>query len=163
MIQSFDPITAPAPRILILGSMPGVESLRQQQYYAYPRNAFWRILFQIYSEPFSEDYDDRRELVVSRQLALWDVLSDCRRKGSLDSAIRDEVPNDFEGFFRDHPSIERICFNGGKAFQSYRRWVGFEAVEGIDYRRLPSTSPAHAIPYQDKYRAWSEALWLPPE
>ena len=106
-IVAFDPVAPPGARVLILGSMPSVESLNQGFYYAHPRNAFWRILAQVYAEPFPEVIPARIALLERHELALWDVLASCERQGSLDSAIRQPAPNDFEGLFRRCPNIRR--------------------------------------------------------
>lgn len=158
-IRSFAPIAGAQPKILILGSMPSVKSLEMGQYYAHQRNAFWRILFDLMGEELSGDYDKKQQLLKDHGIALWDVLKACERRGSLDSAIRNEEPNDFEAFLKEHPSIERIVFNGGKAFSSFRRHVGF-AEGGMAYVQAPSTSPAHAIPYGEKLEAWRKAISL---
>ena len=154
MISSFDPIINEKSEILILGSMPGAESLRQHQYYAQKTNAFWKIIFDLFDEPFSENYSDRVNVVLHNELALWDVLSSCERDGSLDSNIKNEEANDLIGLLQRYPNIKMICFNGKKAYDSYKRWIGFDKNADIRYVRLPSTSAAHAIKYVDKREAW---------
>jgi TDG/mug DNA glycosylase family protein len=154
MINSFNAIVGSESRILILGSMPGNESLRQHQYYAQKTNTFWKIMFELFDNPFSEDYELRKKLILDNKLALWDVLSTCEREGSLDSRIRNEVANDFESLFREYPHIDTIYFNGKKAYDSYKRWIGFDEDSRKNYVRLPSTSAAHAIKYIDKLSAW---------
>ena len=94
-ITAFEPVATPGARVLVLGSMPSVESLNQGFYYAHPRNAFWHILAQVCNEPFPEDIPARIALLERHDLALWDVLASCERQGSLDSAIRQPAPNDF--------------------------------------------------------------------
>lgn len=155
-LTAFEPVVSEDPRILILGSMPGVESLNQGRYYAHPRNSFWKILYEIFGEVSSEDYEDRCMLIRRHQLALWDVLHACRREGSLDSAIEAEEINDFSEFFRDHPLIHTVIFNGGKAWELFRRHHGFDT--GRIYLKLPSTSPAYTLTYEKKLSAWTEAL-----
>ena len=149
--------------MLILGSMPGRESLRQQRYYAYARNGFWPImtdLFRLTGERYEENVMQLRQ----NKVAVWDVLKACFRSGSLDSEIDEKsiVTNDFESFFRDHPGIERVFFNGAKAESIYRRHVlpGLEgAPSALALRRLPSSSPAHAAMTIDQKReAWRVLL-----
>jgi len=156
-IIAFEPVTPPGARVLILGSMPSVESLNQGFYYAHPRNAFWRILAQVFSEPFPEDIPGRIALLERHDIALWDVLQSCEREGSLDSAIRRPVPNDFEGLFRRCPGIRRILFNGGTAERLFMKW-GKPWMEGRSCRRLPSTSPAYTLSYERKLALWRQAL-----
>lgn len=157
-IQSFAPIEKADAKILILGSMPGEASLRAGQYYAHPQNLFWRIMGELLGTDPSVPYEQRIQALKSARIALWDVLHSCRRKGSLDSSIDDAslVPNDFAAFFRHHPKITRVFFNGAKAEACYRRHVRpVTGTEAIEYLRLPSTSPANAsITFERKLEAW---------
>ena len=149
-------------RILILGSLPGERSIREQQYYAHPQNAFWRIMAALYD--ISGDYDARAAQLREKRIALWDVLHSSVRPGSMDSDIRAATarPNDFAGFFARHADIELIAFNGRKAEQLFRRFVDpLEIAAGIRRASLPSTSPAYAsMPFSGKLAAWREALQL---
>ncbi|HYG41883.1 MAG TPA: DNA-deoxyinosine glycosylase [Bordetella sp.] len=143
--------------------MPGVASLRQQQYYAHPRNAFWPIAATVFGFDAGADYAGRIAALTGAGIALWDVLQACDRAGSLDADIDESTaePNDFDAFLRAHPGIVRVCFNGAKAAALYRRRVlphlaGFDDLQYLD---LPSTSPAHAaMSRQDKLAAWHRAL-----
>ena len=158
-IFSFPPISAPDAQVLILGSMPGVMSLRLQQYYGHPQNAFWRIVGEILGFDATGSYEQRTSALVKRKVAVWDVLEACVREGSLDSAIDSSsiVPNDFAGFFALHPSIWRVCFNGATAERVYWKKVLPTLVTNhpVEYVRLPSTSPAHAgMPFAAKVQAW---------
>ncbi len=154
--RSFAPIADARARILILGSMPGVESLRRQQYYAHPQNAFWRLIAEILGFERTLSYRERVAELIRRRIALWDVLESCRRPGSLDADIRAETANDFAAFFAAHPAIHTVFFNGGKAQASYRRLVlPHLKRRNLRYHRLPSTSPAHAaLNFAAKKRAW---------
>lgn len=147
-LQGFPPIACDDARILILGSMPSVESLRVAQYYAHPRNAFWRIIAALFDhEPFA-DYVAKTALLMSRGIALWDVVHACTRDGSLDADIDEAsiVVNDFTGFFARYPKITTVFFNGAKAEHAFRRYVlpTLTHAETLTFYRLPSTSPAHA-------------------
>ena len=151
--------------MLVLGSMPGVASLRQQQYYAHPRNAFWPIAAEVFGFDAQTDYASRVASLLASGVALWDVLQACERPGSLDAniAVSSIVPNDFAAFFQAYPGIERVCFNGGKAATFYRRHVlpGLTLPHDIQYVELPSTSPAHAaMSRQDKLAIWRQALTM---
>ena len=158
-VHSFPPIARASAQVLILGSMPGAASLRERQYYAHPRNHFWRIMGAILGFDPTSGYEGRIASLRSADIALWDVLRTCTRPGSLDSAIEQHsaIPNDFAGFLAEHPQIRRICFNGAKAEALYARLVRphLAASPGVQHLRLPSTSPAHAaLPFAAKLRAW---------
>jgi hypoxanthine-DNA glycosylase len=160
-VTSFDPIANNSANVLILGSMPGVLSLRSNQYYAHPRNGFWRIMGSIFNFSAEAPYDARVEALKASEVALWDVLHSCVRPGSLDSAIAagSRVPNDFSAFFKDHPHIRLVGFNGAEAANSFKRYVQPTlSTEGIRFVRLPSSSPAHAVSLEVKIEAWRKAL-----
>jgi double-stranded uracil-DNA glycosylase len=159
-IHSFPPVSSADARLLILGSMPGKESLRQNQYYALPQNAFWRIMGELVGARPGLPYEERLAILKASGIALWDVLASCERKSSLDSHIRNECANDFASFFARHPHIMRVCFNGGKAEQCFRKYVqSGQTLPPLKFCRLPSTSPAHAgMRYEDKLRAWRTVI-----
>ena len=157
-IKSFAPVENADAKILILGSMPGEASLRAGEYYAHPRNLFWRTMCELIGANPELPYSQRIQALKSAKIALWDVLRSCRRKGSLDSSIDDRslTPNDFAGFFRNHPDVTHVFFNGAKAEQCYRKHVHpVPGTSHIEYLRLPSTSPANAsISRERKLEAW---------
>ena len=165
LIQGFPALTHPACCVLVLGSMPGVASLRAQQYYAHPQNLFWKITGGLFGfDPFAS-YAERTASLLAADVALWDVLHSCAREGSLDVAIdkNSVMTNDFISFFAAHPLIERVCFNGAAAGSLFMRQVQPSLPHDLklQYARLPSTSPANAsIPLAEKTRAWSKALQL---
>lgn len=164
-VRGFAPVVADGARILVLGSMPGVASLRQAQYYAHPRNAFWPLAARILGFDGGLGYDARLRALQAGGVALWDVLQACERPGSLDADIRRDtlVPNDFATFLARHPSIVRVCFNGGKAAAMFRLHVlpGLRAP-ALECFELPSTSPAHAAAsFERKLAAWGPALTFP--
>jgi hypoxanthine-DNA glycosylase len=158
LLEGLPPIVNDDARVLILGNMPSVMSLAARQYYGNPRNGFWRITGDIFGFDSSAAYDDRVASLCARGVAVWDVLRHCRREGSLDSAVERNsmVANDFEAFFDAHPAIDRVCFNGAAAEKNFGRLVGID--RGLRYRRLPSTSPAQTMRYEDKLAAWRGAL-----
>lgn len=158
LARSFAPLARPDARVLILGSMPGRASLQAGQYYAHPRNAFWRIMAALLGLDAEAGYAARTEALTSSGVALWDVLKSCERPGSLDARIEpgSVVVNDFAGFLRRHRGIGAVFFNGSTAELLYRRHVLPGAGLGpLHYTGLPSTSPAHAgMPFGQKLQAW---------
>lgn len=159
-ISSFLPIIDEHSHILILGSIPGQESLRRQEYYANQRNHFWRILFDLYSMPLPGEYSQRISLIKKQGIALWDVIESCLREGSLDSNIEYENPNDFNWLFSKYPNIKFVFFNGGKAFEVFRKKVGFDLFQGVNFKKLPSTSPANTMSFDKKLEEWKKIIKL---
>ena len=155
LLSSFLPIIDERSRVLILGSMPGVESLRLQQYYANPRNQFWKILFEIFNSQASQVYEERVSFIMNMKIAVWDVIENCYREGSLDSKIREEKVNDFNALFKAYPDIKTVMFNGGKAYETYKKWIGFGASSNLTFHKLTSSSPANTKRYEEKLREWS--------
>lgn len=161
-IQSFAPIAQTDATLLILGSMPGKASLHAGEYYAHPRNYFWRMMGALALLEPESPYAQRVQALKVARIAVWDVLHSCTRQGSLDANIdRDsQIPNDFQAFFAGHANITHVFFNGSAAEQIYLRNVlpGLY-VQQIEYLRLPSTSPANAsIPFERKLEAWKSIL-----
>ena len=162
-VSSFPPLADSSAHVLILGSMPGIASLKVQQYYAHPRNAFWKILGEALDFDPQAPYAERTTRLLAEGIGLWDVLASCTREGSLDAAIdaASAIPNEFNTFLARHPDIKRICFNGGAAATLFARRVRplLTSDREIDYVRLPSTSPAHAsLSVAAKARIWRAAL-----
>jgi hypoxanthine-DNA glycosylase len=159
-IHSFTPVSNADAKMLILGSMPGKESLKQNQYYAHPSNVFWKIMGELVGAYPHLPYAERLYVLKSSGIALWDVLASCERETSLDAHIRKETANDFASFFALHPHITRVFFNGAKAEQCFRKFVqDKQTLPPLELHRLPSTSPAHAgMRYADKLQAWRAAL-----
>lgn len=155
-IRSFPPVADKHATSLILGSMPGKESLRQQQYYAHPHNAFWKIMGDLVGAQLDLPYPQRLLALTAAHIALWDVLHTCEREGSLDSDIEQEEANDFATFFARHQNITHVYFNGAKAEQSFKRFVlGKQKLPPLEFVRLPSTSPAYAgMRYEEKLKVW---------
>jgi double-stranded uracil-DNA glycosylase len=162
-LHGFPPIADRRARVLILGSMPSEASLAAGEYYAFRHNQFWRIAGEIAGFAHDAPYERRKAALRSRRIALWDVVASCVRPGSLDSAIREDTirVNDFAAFFAAHPAIRRVCFNGRKAESAWRRRVAPTLPKSLEleYRLLPSTSPAHAgMGYRSKLRIWRGAI-----
>lgn len=152
------PVVGVGTVVLVLGSFPGVASLRAQQYYAHPQNHFWRILQALWPQhalPGPEQYAARCGWLLARGLGLWDVYGTCEREGSLDARIRHAEVNDFAGLRAHCPKLAAIAHNGGESFRHARA----TAQLGVPVLRLPSTSPANAAwCFERKCAAWGAAL-----
>lgn len=160
----FPPIVGKKPRALILGTIPGEESLRKGQYYAHPRNSFWFILGRLLKFDPAINYEKRKEILKENNIALWDVLKTCEREGSLDSSIIEAslVENDFLPFYAKYKTITHVFFNGTKAEKEYEKRVlpiVRRKHQGLKYIKLPSTSPAMAsLTKEEKLSQWSIIL-----
>lgn len=159
-IYSFAPVSRADATVLVLGSIPGAASLAAGQYYAHPRNQFWPVMGRLAGAGPDIPYAQRLEILKENRIALWDVLEGCIRPGSLDSAIREEKPNDFRAFFASHPDLARVYFNGAKAAALFRRHVLKAGIgAGLTLVTLPSTSPANASwPFDRKCAAWLDMM-----
>lgn len=162
-IESFPAVAQADARVLILGSMPGIVSLTQNEYYSHKHNLFWRIMGELVGAHRDLPYAERLALLTSHHITLWDVMHQCFRPGSLDSAIEESsiVANDFAVFFALHPQIKHVFFNGQKAAKTFQRHVikaevlSEEAKANLVFITLPSTSPANAgISYEIKLEQW---------
>jgi hypoxanthine-DNA glycosylase len=162
-IRGFRPIVDKRARVLVLGSMPSEASLAAGEYYAFRHNQFWRIAGEICGFAPDAPYAARRAGLRRCRIALWDVIESCVRPGSLDASIREDSlqVNDFAAFLARHPGLRRVCFNGRKAESAWRRYVlpTLPRSLRLEYRLLPSTSPAHAgMGYRSKLRVWRSAI-----
>lgn len=159
---SFAAVADAHASVLVLGSLPGRMSLAKRQYYALPQNAFWKIMGELFGCAPGAPYAQRLACLRASGVALWDVCHSARRPGSLDSAIehRSVRANDFKSFFKSHPAIGTVFFNGAKAAMLYERLVLPALPPEASEPRLvvlPSTSPAHAsLPYAAKLRRWAQ-------
>jgi len=155
--ESFEPIIDHNCRILILGTIPSVESMLRKERYAHKTNQFWRIIFTLFDKPLPESYEEKNAILADNNIAIWDVLQSCEGEGSLDSNIRNEVPNDFETLYRTHPQIKYVFFTGKKAEEFYKKYVGFDKER--QFITLPSTSAANArLTFAQKLEKW-QALY----
>ncbi|MDH3636234.1 MAG: DNA-deoxyinosine glycosylase [Gammaproteobacteria bacterium] len=162
-VRSFEPIIGRRPRILILGSMPGVASLEAIQYYAHPRNAFWPIMSELFGIDHRADYEARVAELTKQPLILWDTLQACQRPGSLDSNIdvKTASANDFAALLQRFPGIRAILFNGATSERYFRQLVlpTLPTTLELALLRMPSTSPAHAgMSFEQKLAAWRQLL-----
>ncbi|MCX6244660.1 MAG: DNA-deoxyinosine glycosylase [Bacteroidetes bacterium] len=140
--SGFPPVIDKNTEIVILGSLPSDMSILKGEYYANPKNQFWRIIFAIFNnnEPLYK-YNERITLLLKNKIGLWDVLTEADREGSLDSNIQSEVLNDFSGLFTDYPKIRKLAFNGDKAFKCYLKMrAGLPQKEMV---RMTSSSSAN--------------------
>jgi double-stranded uracil-DNA glycosylase len=152
--QSFPPIVGAEPRVLVLGTLPGEESLRRQEYYAHPRNLFWPIVFGLFGAAPAPAYGDRLAFVLGRNIALWDVCASAHRRASADTTIRAEVPNTIDALLDRYPTIGAVAFNGSGARRLHDRH--FARRPDRRYLALPSTSPAHArLGFAEKLACWT--------
>ncbi|MFP9098374.1 DNA-deoxyinosine glycosylase [Flavobacterium sp. RHBU_24] len=157
MKKAFEPVADYKSTVLILGTMPGEKSLQLQEYYGNRGNQFWRIMFAVFNEPLNPVYPEKLRLLKKNNIALWDVLQYCEREGSLDSNIKNEIPNDFDAFYRQHPNITTVFFSSKNAAAYYDKYVGRKP--GITYIALPSPSGANAsMPYNKKLEIWKEHI-----
>lgn len=158
-LQGLPPIVSANTRLLILGSFPGVASLRARQYYGHPHNQFWKILQALWpAQPMATgegSYPQRCQWLLERGLGLWDVYASCERAGSLDSAIRNARVNDFANLKLRRPQLKAIAHNGGESFKHAK----YTAALGLPVYKLPSTSPANASwRFERKLAAWREVM-----
>ena len=143
--KSFKPSIDNNSTILILGSMPGVKSLEEQQYYAHPQNRFWKVMGAICNVPnlYELDYDLKLKTLLNNKIALWDTIKSCKRYGSLDSDIRNETPNDIKNLLKKYHNVKTICLNGNKSYSAFKKYFP-DLLEKYDCYKMPSTSPANA-------------------
>ncbi|MGZ3408923.1 MAG: DNA-deoxyinosine glycosylase [Xanthobacteraceae bacterium] len=159
LVQSFPPITTPDARVLILGSMPSVVSLRAREYYAHRGNAFWWIVGELIGAGLDKPYAERVQILQNKGIAVWDVLKSCVRPGSQDADITAETPNDFETYFKTHLRITHVGLNGSKAAKCFELFARQYCPLRTIVVRLPSTSPAYASTnFNQKCAAWRSIL-----
>lgn len=152
---SFEALINKNTKILIIGTMPGIASLEALQYYAHPRNALWMIIAELFNNGKNfKDYQEKKDCLKKHGIGLWDSLQSCSRPGSLDSDIKNAIPNDFEAKLEEHPQIIKLLFNGAKSFEFFKKHHA-QILSQINYEILPSTSPANAtISYTQKLEKW---------
>lgn len=154
---SFDPISNVDTTILILGTMPGDKSLELGEYYGHSRNRFWKIISTITNNDLPLTYSDKKELLLKSKIGIWDVAHKANRKGSLDSAIEEEEPNDLDNFIARHKNLKVIGFNGTKSQALFAKY--FDRQSDLKYISLPSTSPANtSIDFDNICKQWRQLL-----
>ena len=156
-VKAFAPIIGNLPNILILGTIPGKESLRRNEYYAHPRNIFWRLLYSLFDTRPNTDYISKTYFIKQKQICIWDVCFAGFRISSLDKDIKKEIPNDINQFVKSNPTICIIAFNGKKAEKLYDKY--FNRLNHITYLSLLSTSPTNAsYTFDEKFKNWKEII-----
>jgi len=156
-LRCFPPLVSRRSRVLVLGTMPGPVALKRRQYYGFPGNHFWPIIADVLGKERTNDYVERKKLILDNGLALWDVFGSCAREGAADSAIEDARLNDVPGLLRRYPNIRAIFLNGGTSASVFEK--NFAAAVKRPAFRMPSTSPAHAsLSLAEKRRRWRKIL-----
>jgi len=147
------PVLNAGVRILVLGSFPGAASLAAAQYYAHPRNQFWRLMSAVTGEPLVDmEYGQRLTRLLAHRIGLWDTVAACKREGSLDAAIRQAQANQFDVLLSHCPHLFRVCFNGKTSGKSEQRF----SMAGFETLVLPSSSPAYAqMSFDAKLAVWN--------
>ena len=154
-VRSFKPIADSNAKILILGSVPSVKSLEEAQFYAHPQNQFWKFMFQMFGEEYTLDYEMKKSLIIRHNIALWDILQECERKGSMDADIKEAKPNDILGLLGECGNICHIFCNGQTTYKYFKRFIKTD----IPSTCLPSTSPANAkMRYDEKFNVWKDNI-----
>lgn len=161
-IIALPPVLPSKPQVLILGSVPSEISIKVQQYYGNPRNHFWRIMFHLFGKgdvPYS--YAEKLKLLHRHHIALWDSIASCKRKGSLDHTITEEIPNAIPELLKKHPTIRVVGCNGTKSHQVFRKTFGKMDLGEVQVIKLPSTSPIpgrYTKNFEGKLEAWQVIL-----
>ena len=152
-INSFNPVVNERSKVLILGTMPGKDSLKKKEYYGNKRNMFWHLMFEILKVEQTESYEEKKMILLNNNIALWDVLESCDRVGSQDKNIKNAAVNDFEAFYNKYPNISSVFFNGKTACKYYQNVVGFNDKKTFN---LPSTSPLNTwYTSEEKKEKWA--------
>lgn len=141
LVHTIDPVYDKDSEILILGSFPSVKSREQQFFYGHKQNRFWKVMAQVLGCETPESIAQKREMLISHHIAVWDVIASCEIAGSSDASIRNVTPNDLSPIL-SRADIRAIYTNGGKALELYRKYIF--PVNGREAVSLPSTSPANA-------------------
>jgi len=155
-ITSFEPLIYQDSRVLVLGSIPSIESLRKRQYYAHDRNHFWQIVAGLFGEATPSDYEGRKTLLRKHRIGLWDVIASCTRRASADSEIKAVKLNDIRSVYQGHAGIERIVCNGKASYRLFEKYFQ-DCRLPVGY--VPSSSPAYAKPLSWKIREWKRKFF----
>lgn len=153
LTHPFGPLYNDSSKVLILGSFPSVKSREQNFFYGHPQNRFWRVIASVFDQPVPQSIEEKKQLILSSGLALWDSIASCEITGSSDSSIRNAQPNDLS-IILNNCNIERIYCNGRKSYELYQKYI--KPQTGRAAVCLPSTSPANAQWTLEKLiREWS--------
>lgn len=156
VVHTFKPIYNKKSKILILGSFPSVKSRENNFYYAHPKNRFWKLISKILNTKEPITIEDKTKLILNNNLAIYDVIKSCEIQGSSDSSIKNVEINDINYIIKNS-SIEKIIFNGNKAYELYNK---YEINKFSNTKVLPSTSPANArYSFEKLYNMWFKELF----
>lgn len=151
-IHNIEPVFDKNSRILILGSFPSVKSREAKFFYGHPQNRFWRVLSALFKSECPATIDEKKKLLLSNKIALWDVIKSCEITGSSDNSIKNAVPNDFTEIFKA-ADIKAVFVNGATAYKLCKKYNEFDVI------KLPSTSPANAaFSLERLIKEWSVIL-----
>ena len=154
--HSFEPVYDRNSKILILGTLPSVKSRENNFYYGHKQNRFWKVLAHTLNEPVPESTDEKKQMLLKHNIAIWDVIQSCDIRGSSDSSIKNVEPTDIRRIL-DNSDVKYIFANGNKAGQLYKKYQ--LPITGIEATVLPSTSPANAAwTFEKLCEAWKKIL-----
>ena len=154
--HSFEPVYDRNSKILILGTLPSVKSRENNFYYGHKQNRFWKVLAHILNEPVPESTDEKKQMLLKHNIAIWDVIQSCDIRGASDSSIKNVEPTDIRRIL-DNSDVKYIFANGNKAGQLYKKYQ--LPITGIEATVLPSTSPANAAwTFEKLCEAWKKIL-----
>lgn len=162
--RGLGPVVDAKSRALILGTLPGDESLRKQCYYSNPTNRFWTLLADVFGMSPGVAYAERLDFLADHGVALWDVLQSAQRPGSRDTAIADPRPNDFAELFATFPALRRVGFNGTRTESLWRTYVRTQTDvphASLVTATLPSSSGTpgrNVLSYDEKLIRWTAFL-----
>lgn len=158
IVHPIPPLYDENSEILILGSFPSVKSREERFFYGHPQNRFWKVIARVLNENFPETIQEKKNMILRHNIAMWDVIYSCEIEGSADSTIKNVVPNDLSVIL-ENTKIEKIFVNGKKAEAMYKKYT--EKKTGIKAIVLPSTSPANAAWSEDRlYEEWKKIKLL---
>ena len=159
MKSSFKPFLDLETKALFIGTLPSETSLKQQQYYAHPQNKFWKLLYDVFHEPYDTNYENRLKFLTQHHLGLWDVICAAERKGSLDQSIKKFRINDFDLLLKHYPQLTHFYFTSKQAYQWYASV--YKNTLPVNCLVLSSPSPANArMSYVEKLKDWQEKIMV---
>ncbi len=156
MLKGFKCIVNENSKVLILGTFPGEESRKYNQYYGNKRNQFWKIIYDLFNYPYNKEisYNEKLEYLLNNNIALWDVIDTCTTEGSLDSKIKDPVYNDIQKLINEYPKIQKIFCNGKMVYNILKKLN----IDLENIKVLPSSSPTNTMKYDIKLKMWKEDI-----
>lgn len=158
----FAPVVDDKTELLFLGSLPGDASLAAGQYYAHPRNQFWRLLGDLLDKNLVDmPYEQRLKHMLAHKIGLWDIIASAQRRGSLDSDLRDKETNNLQTLTMMTPNLRLIACNGNEAWRltqsRYGAWLEQKQIQIV---ALPSSSPAYTLAFNKKLELWKNLITL---